>query len=349
MQKREKPVVLVTAVGAPPGLNALRALHESEKYTLIAADADYRSPGLYQYGTRHVVLPLATETEKYLVALDALIREQSISVVLPCLEDEVLVMARAQAQIRKAGAMVLLPDEAIILATTDKGRAALRAIELGLPCPRSLVLRQPMDGGARRNVIDQFYKTVPPPWIVKPVWGHGMKGIERIEKVETMDSFIYSDEAFIVQEYIPGAIGSMYLVGLLYDKYGQLRREFTSRSIRTLFPDGGPATAGVSVRRLDIINYTDRLIQNLGGWRGPLNAEWMLDPRDGLPKFIEINPRLWGYGYLATGSGINFADCTAALALNIDIGSDPGFREGVTLLRSTNDLIFDHHPFAIKN
>jgi hypothetical protein len=32
---KKKPVVLVTAVGAPPGFNTLRFLHESGRYLLL--------------------------------------------------------------------------------------------------------------------------------------------------------------------------------------------------------------------------------------------------------------------------------------------------------------------------
>lgn len=38
--------ILITAVGAPPGLNVLRALHETGKYRLVAADANPAAPGL---------------------------------------------------------------------------------------------------------------------------------------------------------------------------------------------------------------------------------------------------------------------------------------------------------------
>jgi len=40
--------ILVTAVGAPPGLNVVRAIHESEKYKIVVSDAKQNSIGLYQ-------------------------------------------------------------------------------------------------------------------------------------------------------------------------------------------------------------------------------------------------------------------------------------------------------------
>jgi predicted ATP-grasp superfamily ATP-dependent carboligase len=176
-----------------------------------------------------------------------------------------------------------------------------------------------------------------------------MKDITHVASFdEALAASCATSAELLVQEFIPGPVGSMHLAGLLYNIEGRVVRRFSSRSIRTLYPSGGPATAGVSVYQPDMVAATERLVGLIGTWKGPLNAEWMLDPRDGKLKFIEINPRMWGYGYLATGAGLNFPAGIVALALGRDIGPDPGFREGVTLLRSTTDLIFMASPFELK-
>lgn len=345
----KRPVVLVTAVGAPPGLNALRALAETGMCDLIAADADPRSPGLYQFTTQHVVLPLATDTRSYLGALVALVRARAVTVILPCLEDEVAVLAQHRAELEAVGARLLLPDSDVVRAVTDKGACTRIAENNGIDCPISKVLPANLPPAERKALLQQFLRGCPLPWIVKPVWGHGMKGVTQVGSFdEALAASCGTSAELLVQEFIPGPVGSMYLAGLLYDGGGSVVRRFSSRSIRTLFPSGGPATAGVSVSRPDMVAATERLVGLIGTWRGPLNAEWMLDPRDGKLKFIEINPRMWGYGYLATGSGLNFPAGIVSLALGHDIGPDPGFREGVTLLRSTTDLIFATSPFETK-
>ncbi|MCE9599005.1 MAG: hypothetical protein K8S54_13655 [Spirochaetia bacterium] len=74
--------VLVTAVGAPPGLNALRALQESGRYHLVASDADRMSPSLYTAGVRGHVLPKANHPD-YIPALMRLIKAEKIDLVIP--------------------------------------------------------------------------------------------------------------------------------------------------------------------------------------------------------------------------------------------------------------------------
>lgn len=349
MIMNNKPVVLVTAVGVPPGLNALRALLEAGQCDPIAADADPRSPGLYQYGTRHTILPYAADTEAYLQALLKLICQEGVSVILPCLEDEVMVVAQHREALQQAGARLLLPDYQIARTVTDKGAITRIALENGIDCPQSQVIRAGTSVEERKSMLKQFLSLCPLPWIIKPVWGHGMRGVVKVVSLE--EAFKAAQESpaeLLVQECIPGQVGSMYLAGLLYDLNGRVVRRFSSRSIRTLYPDGGPATAGISVDRPDMVAATEKLVGLIGPWMGPLNAEWMLDPRDDKLKFIEVNPRMWGYGYLATASGLNFPDGIVSLALDRDIGPDPGFSVGVTMLRSTTDLVFPATPFELK-
>lgn len=344
----KKPVVLVTAVGAPPGLNCLRALAETARYQLIAADADPRSTGLYEYGVDHVVLPKAADPS-YLPRLNAAIEKFGVSVVVPCIEEEVLVIAEHASEVKGRGATVLLPAVDVLNKAVNKAAATLLAAENGINYPKSICVPSSTDSLGRVSLLEQFSEQCQPPWIVKPAFGHGMRGVTRVHSLAEAKKLVCKSEVDLVaQEFIPAPVGSMYIVGLLYDALGRVARRFSSRSIRTLFPDGGPATAGVSVSRPDIINNTMLMISKLGGWRGPLMVEWLKDPRDGLMKFIEINPRIWGYSYLAVGAGLNFPEALVELALGHEVPPDPGFREGVTMLRTTRDLIFDRCPYDLQ-
>jgi len=347
----DKPCILITAVGAPPGLNALTALVESAKYRIVVCDAEVTSPGLYQYGLAHKVVPLATEEpEAYMHSLRGLIQEHGIRFVLPCIEGEVELLARRRGDIGSAGAKVLLPDHPTVAAALDKHSATLSALKCGLDCPLTVFISKSGELSGRLAELERFALQCPPPWIVKPVHGHGMKNVETLLSLEHAIRYLGTvDHDVLLQEKIPGVVGSMHLVGLIYDADGRVRRRFSSRSIRTLYPGGGPATGGVSLKNEPLVENTETLINSLGVWRGPANVEWMLDPRDNRFKFIEINPRLWGYGYLATGSGTNFPVASVNLGLGLEVGPDPGFRAGVTMLRTTTDLIFEECPFELRH
>jgi predicted ATP-grasp superfamily ATP-dependent carboligase len=344
----EKPVVLVTAVGAPPGLNTLRALLETGLYDAVAADADKYSPALYGFGVPHVVLPRATDEVQFIDALKSVILRNRVSVILPCIEEEVFAIARHARELTELGVRLPIPSLDVLNQATNKGLATKTARECGIPCPESIVMPAEDTAQDKEAALVSFHRICPLPWILKPVIGHGMRGVSRVETLDEARALLCThNRDVIIQEFIPAPVGCMHIVGLLYDREGRVVRRFSSRSIRTLYPAGGPATAGVSIRVPEIIENTIALLARIGPWRGPLMAEWLRDPRDNRFKFIEVNPRIWGYSYLAAGSGSNFPAATAAVCLNGDAGPDPGFKEGVTMIRITHDLIFPECPFDL--
>ena len=349
MQNAEsKPVVLVTAVGAPPGLNTLRALLEYDRFDVVAADADKYSPALYGFEVPHVILNRATDEEVFIGTLKQVIREKNIKVIISCIETEIFAIARHPQELEALGVDLLIPDKDILVNAANKGTATEIALQNGIPCPVSRVFPVAQTNSEKKKALSAFLTECPFPWILKPTIGYGMRNVARVHSIdEALQILLNQNEDFLIQEFIPAPVGNMYIVGLLYNRAGQVMRKFSSRSIRTLFPDGGPATAGVSVYVPEIIDATIKLLSHIGHWRGPLMVEWLRDPRDNHFKFIEINPRLWGYNYLATGSGINFPATTVELCLNRDVGPDPGFKAGVTMLRVTHDLIFPECPFEL--
>jgi D-aspartate ligase len=344
-----KPVVLITAVGAPPGLNTLRALLEYNCFDVVAADADKYSPAIYGFGVPHVVLSRVTDEAVFIGELKQVIREKNIKVIISCIETEIFAIARHAKELEAMGVHLLIPNRDVLVNAANKGRATATAFQNGIPCPVSRVIPVGGTPSEKRQALSAFLMECPLPWILKPTIGYGMRHVARVDSIDAaFQVLLNQNQEFLVQEFIPAPVGNMYIVGLLYNRAGQVMRKFSSRSIRTLFSDGGPATAGVSVYVPEIIEATIKLIAQIGQWRGPVAVEWLRDLRDDQFKFIEINPRIWGYSYLATGSGINFPAATVELCLNRDVGLDPGFKTGVTMLRINHDLIFPECPFELN-
>lgn len=336
---------MVTSVGAPPGVNVLRSLSQTKKYSLVAADADKYAPGLYQYTNDRVILPFAKDASDYINAICNYCTENKVKVIIPCLEDEVILFSKSLALFAEKKISVLVPDYQSVRKAINKSDATILAKQLGISVPKSILIPKLLDVEAAKKLILEFIKNCNLPWILKPNYGWGSRGLHTIYSIEdAVSKVISSPYKQLLQEFIPGPTGSMHCVGLLYSSSGDIVRRFSSRSIKTLHEFGGPATAGVSIRKDLIINQTESLISSIGVWSGPLMAEWLHDPRDGSFKFIEINPRMWGYGYLATASGINFPDAIVELALGNTLSPDQGFKEGITLIRGSEDLIFTINP-----
>ncbi|MBD3378837.1 MAG: hypothetical protein GF408_00020 [Candidatus Omnitrophica bacterium] len=129
------------------------------------------------------------------------------------------------------------------------------------------------------------------------------------------------------------------MCGLLFGSDGELKAEFLSRSIKTLYEFGGPAVCGEPVTGFDRIKtYSRSIMEKCGKWFGPAALEYKISARDGIPYLMDINPRFWGYGSMAVKSGINFPDLAVKNSMGHDTGFTGEYRDDIVLLREINDV-----------
>ena len=65
------------------------------------------------------------------------------------------------------------------------------------------------------------------------------------------------------------------------------------------------------------------------GWFGVAMVEFKVDPRDGLAKLMEINPRFWGSLALAIQAGVNFPLLLHKMAMGVHFDPVETYRPGV--------------------
>ncbi|MCK9555518.1 ATP-grasp domain-containing protein [bacterium] len=334
MSKKIK--VLVTAVGAPPGRNTVRALRNKKEISVIAADADSLVPVLYNKNEvlNSYVIPPAREEEKYIRALRKITEKENIQVIMPCIEEEINVLSRYRKYFHRMGADIICADYEKICKLSDKKSMVSQALKVGVPVPDTFSV----------DDISKTNKTLRFPLIIKPRRGHGARNIyiikSRNDIAKIPPEYIAGKRNFIVQEYIPGGTGSIFLCGLLYGIDNVIKAEFLSRSIKTLYEFGGPAVCGEPVNGFRRIkDYTKKLISGAGGWYGPVNVEYKISSENGIPYLIEVNPRFWGYGYLAVGSGVNFPYLAVLESAGKKVKPVTKYRTDKVLLRETMDTV----------
>lgn len=115
----------------------------------------------------------------------------------------------------------------------------------------------------------------------------------------------YRDK-LILQDRIPGDDTGMRILTCYCDKQSRVR--FASYG-QTLIEEHSPGLLGVPAAILsgqdsEIVDQAARLLAQLK-WIGYANFDLKLDPRDGVTKFFELNPRLGRSNYYVTGAGIN--------------------------------------------
>jgi predicted ATP-grasp superfamily ATP-dependent carboligase len=175
------------------------------------------------------------------------------------------------------------------------------AEKLGVPIPRTWYIK---DISQLKGLKD----SLPYPVVIKPKISSGAVGISYPKNPgDLMEQYLSVHQRFpypLVQELIPhGAPG--YGVSFLLDEKGEVRASFVHKRLREYPVSGGASTLRESVRRDDIREMALTLLKAVD-WFGVAMVEFKLDPRDGIPKLMEINPRFWGSLSLAIEAGVNF-------------------------------------------
>ncbi|MBI4971509.1 MAG: ATP-grasp domain-containing protein [Candidatus Omnitrophica bacterium] len=331
-----KTRVLITAVGAPPGFNALRALMPCEDIELFVSDANTYAPGLYRFPEiKSFIVPMALQENEYISALLKIVQEHRISVILPCLEDEILVLSKHLRAFREHGVSIPIPEFERLMLGVDKLLLNQIASDLGIPHPETFEIQNESD-------IKQLEK-INFPAIIKPRISHGARGFCIVndysmlatKAVELREDY---EEGIIVQELIPGQAGSILLCGLIFDHNHKLKVSFQSRSLKTMYPFGGPAIVGEPIQNPMILEWSKNIIEKIGMWRGPVNIEFMVNPKNNKPHVMDLNPRLWGYSSLPVFCGINFPYLCVQVALGNDIKECHDYEMGKVMIRSFDDF-----------
>ncbi|HSX59230.1 MAG TPA: hypothetical protein VLF18_03420 [Tahibacter sp.] len=99
---------------------------------------------------------------------------------------------------------------------------------------------------------------------------------------------------WLVQEIVPGPESSITVFGAYVDASGQSRQPFVARKLRQYPPGFGSASLALSEHCAETQERSQSFLRAIG-FHGICGTEFKRDPRDGMLKIIEINPRptLW--------------------------------------------------------
>ena len=174
MKTHQKPTrVLVTDADTPKALAIVRAIGaEHEVWT--AAESHIALAAWSRYARKHA--QYATQGEGFADWLLTLCKENDINVVITPEEASSLLVARAEAQFRKAGVNLTTPPLQALEIAMDKARTVQCANEIGILVPPTKILT------STRNAIEAAHE-LGYPVVVKP----------RYSRYEVNGRFISSD------------------------------------------------------------------------------------------------------------------------------------------------------------
>jgi predicted ATP-grasp superfamily ATP-dependent carboligase len=148
-------------------------------------------------------------------------------------------------------------------------------------------------------------------------------------------------ELLLVQELIPGG-GEGQLSYVALSREGVPLASLTARRTRQYPAEFGRASTFVeTVECPDVTGPSLRLLRELR-YTGLIEIEYKRDPGTGVPKLLDINPRVWGWHTLCARAGVDFPWLLWLLICGENVPS-PRARTGVRWLRLSTDT-----PTAVK-
>jgi len=123
----------------------------------------------------------------------------------------------------------------------------------------------------------------------------------------------------LMEEYIPGGVGAMKTVVLLFSPRTRLRAAFTTQKIRQWPVTGGITAVSYSTAEAGLVKLVLPFFKKWQ-WCGGAEVELKHDSRDGQDKVIEINPRFPGYLRFPLECGLGLAVMAVNSALEDPAG-----------------------------
>ena len=281
----------------------------------IAADVNRLAPALY-HADVHAFVPRIDDSE-YVPTLHALMHEHDVKLIVPLTDLDHSVLSRAKGEL---GALVLLPEPAVVDALADKWLAHLLFVERGIGSPPTWL---PAD--VPRDL--EF------PVLVKARRGFGSRNIFRCHDRSELDFFLgYTSVDSMVQACCSGEEFSV-------DVFCDLEGRCLNAVPRTMIESkGGESIKGMTIRDPELIEVGRHVSETLG-LVGPANIQCFREP-DGTHRVTDINPRFGGGFPLPTAAGSRYPELALALAA----GERPeprlgDYRAGLYMTRFFGELV----------
>lgn len=296
----QRRILILSATAS--AINIIKSLREQSDVRLFVSDVNRYAGGLYEEGVTPVLLPRARDSGAYRAALDRVIEEHEIDILIPTSDHDMEGVLRLLNDGWEPTVSMFRPSYSAHQLLSNKLRLARHLVQSGLPAPRSW-----------DQIEDAHY-----PAVVKPVREGGGKGVtivyNRAEAEAAInESVLRFGSEYLIQEYIPGGTGSTYMALLLYDNTGTQVYNTVMRSSLTYYTWGAGGNAGSIVEDLEIQELAPTIVSSGGGWRGPICVEFRKHSETGKSYVIEVNCRLNGYSYLTTMNGLNYPRAMLAI------------------------------------
>ena len=232
----------------------------------------------------------------------------------------------------KANLAVVSPS--LFYKAYDKRETMAICHDNGIPCIETYFGIKSIDDIESRSWIY--------PLVVKPRMSYGAIGFHKVEneaEFRQLLNIIQNEiDDYVFQEFIPQT-DIQYECAMFLDDNNEVKTSCVFSKTRWYPVKGGSSTCNVTVDRPDIVDTCTKLLQVIH-WRGPADIDLIQDPRDGVAKVMEINPRVSGSVKILFEAGVNIAEQIMQLALGRNVTDYRSYKMDVRMRCFHTDLLW---------
>ena len=332
--------ILVTDAQFRAPLAVIRSLG-TKNITICGVSEKKSAMGLHsKYCTEKLISPNPrNDTKSYLKFLLQTVKTRTVDCIIPYQTYTVFLLCKYK-ELFSGYTVIPPPDLKVFFKAYDKIELLKIALKHDIPCPRTYF------GDNIQDILPSIQQY---PIVVKASRRHSVGIAICNNEHELRKNYAEMTLKFgicIVQEFIPN--GGEYGVYTLFDYKSEPLALTVQKRCRTLYDYGGISTLRETVKDEKLVKTAFKLLKKIS-WVGVAMVEFRIDARDGVPKLMEINPRLWGSLQLSIFSGADFPYLYYKVIMNEKVEPSLCFKEGVQCRWLEGDITgFAHCKNKIK-
>jgi predicted ATP-grasp superfamily ATP-dependent carboligase len=336
--KQTKKIGAVIIGGHFQGLGVLRSLARRNVPTYLL-DHELCIGRFSRYPRKFVKCPSVRQESAFFEFLIDLAQKYDLHgwLIYPNDDETVCFLAKHKQQLEEYY-LVPTPSWEVVKFANDKKLTYQLAERCGILVPKTFYARSIKE----LEQLDIEFPVIIKPSIKEPFYSSTRKKAIRVDnRSHLVQEFasaasIIDGSELMIQELIPGGPDYLFSVGSLY-KNGEFLGKVVAHRPRQHPMDFGHATTfAVTVDIPELEEIAKKILRDIG-YYGLSEVEFMLDPRDGHYKLIEINARPWGWHTLAIGAGVDLPYLLYQDMLGDTVKKD-GFEKDVKWIRLVTDV-----------
>ena len=248
-------------------------------------------------------------------------------VLLPCTDAWAAAVAGLSPDLAARFPSSVAPPE-VMKRLIDKGCFAETLDELGLPHPRTVILRneESLATVTDQTLASAFLKPTRTRPFSEKYHAKAIRFRDREDVRRRIGETRGLPFELMLQEFIAGPPSCHFFVEGFVDRQGNYSAILARQRAR-MFPrefGNSTATLTIPIERIPAaVDTIRRLLEGIG-YRGVFSAEFKFDARDRLYKILEVNARPWWYVEFAASCGVDVCEMARLDALGEDV---PAVRE----------------------